>query len=95
MLQYLTADLMPGYGLPKKRISLAGIGNSGWLLRGMLLEYTPLYKYVQLPDVIAIGRDGLTYLLQSLHSDGVTRMVGGDGRARVFDIKDLHYYLDF
>jgi hypothetical protein len=96
MLQYLTDDLLSGYGLPKKRMSVSDqMGNYyAWSLVGRGIGYDNYIIYRQLTDTIDIGRD-MIGLLCSLHSNGVTRVVGEYTRpSQAMDMRDLHRYLD-
>jgi hypothetical protein len=96
MLQYLTDDLMEGYGLPKKRKSVSDqISNfDTWSLVGATIEYDNWVIARRLTNAIAIGRDKLT-LICTLHSNGMTLVAGEADPYQVFDMDDLHYYLDF
>lgn len=95
MLQYLTDDLMEGYGLPKKRKSVSDrISNfHTWSLVGAMVEYDNCVIVRRLIDAIAIGRDKLT-LICTLHSDGMTLVAGEADPYQVFDMSDLHRFID-
>lgn len=75
MLQYLTDDLMPGYGIPKKRMAVRDILNRSlmWTLSDKVIRFSFHVRFDQLADVVAIGRNERGEV-RSLHSDGMTLM---------------------
>lgn len=90
MLQYLTDDLMPGYGLPKKRMAV-----DVWSLRdsGLFFGIGRYSTVHQNPDVVAIGqmvRNGYVY---ALHSDRRMHIISTNV---FYDLKwcDLYRYLE-
>jgi len=95
MLQFLTGDLMPGYGLPKKRKSVSDQISDfhTWSLVGTTVEYDNCVIVRRLINAIAIGRTKFS-LVRTLHSNGVTLVTGEADPYQVFDMNDLHCYLD-
>lgn len=94
MLQYLTDDLMPGYDLSKKRMAVRDILNHSlmWTLRDTVIRFSFHVRFDQLADVVAIGRNKRGEV-RSLHSDGVTRMVGYVSCPEVIDMRTINDYL--
>jgi len=90
MLQYLTDDLMSGYGLPKKRMSV-GV----WSLRDSVVSHrgTRLIPILQTSDITAIGqatKDAYTY---ALHTDGRIHIISFTGFYSL-EWSDLYRYLE-
>jgi hypothetical protein len=90
MLQYLTDDLLPGFGLPKKRVTV-GV----WSLRDSVVSYDgrSLGSGYQYTDVMAIGdmiEDGFVY---GLHTDSRINIITTDIYHRL-KWEDLHRYLE-
>jgi hypothetical protein len=82
MLQYLTDDLLLGYGLPKKRVR-SHIGAFAVSLSESVLRFddgTLIESVLQYVDVVAIGR--ISRLVYSLHADATIKNIGF-GRSRV------------
>jgi hypothetical protein len=94
MLQYLTDDLLLGYGLPKKRMT-ASIGYQTLSLNESVLtcdSSIPLGSQLQRDNIVAIGRDNRVGLLLSLHTDATVNVVGID-RSRELMWDTLHIFL--
>jgi hypothetical protein len=90
MLQYLTNDLLPDYGLPKKRLSITYDKSKDWVLRdtGVYLNGS-IGWYTDINAVaIRINNRGL---ISTLHTDGTICFVFTGKKP--LDWKDLHYYL--
>jgi hypothetical protein len=89
MLQFLTGDLMPGYGLPKKRVSV-----NLWSLLDSVISHenvvcTPVF---QRSDVVALGRPVESCLVYALYADSTVKAIAV-GNYRSLDYDDLHHYL--
>jgi hypothetical protein len=88
MLQYLTSDLLPGYGLPKKRMAVYV-----WSLLDSVISCRGVICCLQQSDVVAIGQEINEDIVYALHADGRINAIGASSYQRL-NLDNLHCYLE-
>lgn len=88
MLQYLTSDLLPGYGLPKKRTSIYV-----WSLLDSVISCRGRICSFKQSDVVAIGQEVKDDIVSALHADGRINTIGSSSYRRL-NLDNLHFYLE-